>query len=259
MLKFEIKKKDADYIKIYKILPNIITLCSLGIGITSILYSMQGMWQTAIIMILIATVLDGIDGRIARILSTDSAFGAELDSLCDFVNFGIAPSILTYLWTLSSYDTKHSIFLWCIILLFAMCMAIRLARFNTTNINTNLSPCYKKFFMGVPAPCGGLLLLTPIIFNFEYNIVDLGFNLTYYICYILIISSLCVSRIPTFSLKNISIKSNYIKPMFLIFIAFIISLILFIWYVMLFLAFLYLVSIPITYYYSTKMFCNQDI
>ncbi|MFO1129937.1 MAG: phosphatidylcholine/phosphatidylserine synthase [Rickettsiales bacterium] len=251
MLKFNIKKKDSNYIKLWRILPNMVTLCSLGIGITSILYSMQNIWQTAIIMILISGILDGIDGRLARILSADSAFGAELDSLCDFVNFGIAPSLLTYLWILNYYSIEHSIFVWSVILLFCMCMAIRLARFNTTN---NQLDYYKKFSIGVPAPCGAMLFLFPIILSFTINTYEqFNFSLNLYICYILFVSFLSVSRIPTISLKNISIKHEYIKPIFLLLFMLTICIILFLWHVMISLIILYFLSIPITAYYGLKM------
>ena len=131
-----------------KLIPNILTMLALCAGLTSIRFGLHGKWDQAVISILLAGLLDGLDGRIARLLHGTSKFGAELDSLSDFVSFGVAPSMLLYFWTMQGAGGIG----WALVLLFSVCCALRLARFNTMLGEPDLPPWAYNFFTGVPAP-----------------------------------------------------------------------------------------------------------
>ena len=151
-------------------------------------------------MILLAAILDALDGRIARLIKGTSEFGKELDSLTDFVSFGIAPVFILYFWELSNYGKLG----WAITLIYSVCCVIRLARFNLTKI-TETEAWKNNFFEGVPSPAGGLLILMPLIY--ELTNLNIGMNIKNLTPYFtILISILLVSKIPTFALKKISIS-----------------------------------------------------
>jgi len=133
-----------------RLIPNMLTVMALCAGLTSIRYTLDQRWELAAIAIVIAAVLDGLDGRIARLLDGASKFGAELDSLSDFISFGVAPALLLYYWCMRGAGGIG----WVLALLFAVCCALRLARFNTKLDNTDLPAWTSRFFTGVPAPAG---------------------------------------------------------------------------------------------------------
>ena len=235
-----------------KLLPNLVTLVGLAIGMSSIRFAMDGRWEAAVTCILVATFMDALDGRIARMLNATSMFGAELDSLCDFANFGIAPAFMIYLWSFQKIEYK--LFAWAAVLLFIVCMAIRLARFNTTTPDDD--PRVKDYFIGVPAPVGAVLLLMPIMVDFDLS-TTLGFNIRSHTLWItfyqIVIALLLPSRLPTFSLKNLHIKPEYIWASLLASGVFIISLTLYTWYVLPFLGILYLCVIPVSVKLAKKV------
>ena len=204
-------KSKASFLFI-KLFPNVITLLALAVGLSSIRFAIEGKWELAVTAIIVAAILDGFDGRIARMLNATSTFGAELDSLADFVNFGVAPVIVIYLWSLHTF--KYKLLSWGAVLLYNSCMAIRLARFNTAMINEILP---KHFFVGVPAPIGALLVLAPVMLEFdiaqEYGISPKEYLLST-IIYVVVIGFLLASRIPTISLKYISINFQDISSFF---------------------------------------------
>ena len=184
------------------LLPNILTLGGVCLGISSIKFSIDGNFNLAVILILLAAILDALDGRVARLIKGTSEFGKELDSLTDFVSFGIAPVLILYFWELNNYGKLG----WAIALIYSVCCVLRLARFNLTK-NENDHEWKNNFFEGVPSPAGGLLILTPLIYeltelNFNLNIKSLTPFLT------VLIALLLVSKIPTPSLKKISISSK---------------------------------------------------
>ena len=184
------------------LLPNILTLGGLCLGISSIKFSIDGNFNLAVTLILLAAILDALDGRVARLIKGTSEFGKELDSLTDFVSFGIAPVLILYFWELNSYGKLG----WAIALIFSVCCVLRLARFNLTKIDHD-QEWKNNFFEGVPSPAGGLLILTPLIyeladFNLNLDIKSLTPFLT------VLIALLLVSKIPTLSLKKISISSK---------------------------------------------------
>ena len=222
------------------LLPNILTLGGVCLGISSIKFSIDGNFNLAVILILLAAILDALDGRVARLIKGTSEFGKELDSLTDFVSFGIAPVLILYFWELNNYGKLG----WAIALIYSVCCVLRLARFNLTK-NENDHEWKNNFFEGVPSPAGGLLILTPLIYeltelNFNLNIKSLTPFLT------VLIALLLVSKIPTPSLKKISISSK--TTVFLLLSAGIIfiALLFYTFETLLVFSFIYLISIPLT-------------
>lgn len=243
-----IKNGERRAIPFTKLIPNFLTLLGLMIGISSIRFALDSRWEFAVYCIIIAGIIDGLDGRIARLLNASSRFGAELDSLCDFVNFGLSPALIIYLWSFQQFEYK--LLSWSSLLLFVICMAIRLARFNT-NIDYNDTKEIKKSYnTGVPAPCGAVLALTPLILDFELSSL-FGMTLRSHTIlidiYMAIMAMLLASRLPTFSFKNLRIKPEYLSLSMILFGMITINLILYPWYFLPFLSFLYLLSIPVCF------------
>ena len=168
-------------------------------GISSIKFSIDGNYSLAVTLILLAAILDALDGRIARLIKGTSEFGKELDSLTDFVSFGIAPVLILYFWELDNYSKLG----WAIALIFSVCCVLRLARFNLTKNENNLE-WKNNFFEGIPSPAGGLLILTPLIY--ELTELNFNFDMKIFTPYLtVLVALLLVSKIPTLSLKRISI------------------------------------------------------
>ena len=140
------------------LIPNIFTLVGLCAGLTAIRMGIEHRWDLAVAALVFAAVLDGIDGRVARLLKASSRFGAELDSLADFVNFGVAPAIIMFNWALDDLQSLG----WIAVLVFAVCSALRLARFNVSLDATDTPAWKSNYFVGVPAPAGAIILLLPI-------------------------------------------------------------------------------------------------
>ena len=222
------------------LLPNILTLGGVCLGISSIKFSIDGNFSLAVTLILLAAILDALDGRIARLIKGTSEFGKELDSLTDFVSFGIAPVLILYFWELNVYGKLG----WAIALIYSVCCVLRLARFNLTK-NESQQVWKNNFFEGVPSPAGGLLILTPLIY--ELSSFNLNINIKIFTPYLTIfIAILLVSKIPTLSLKKISISSK--TTIFLLLTAGIIfiSLLFFTFETLLIFGIVYLLSIPMS-------------
>jgi CDP-diacylglycerol---serine O-phosphatidyltransferase len=193
-----------------KMIPNILTLLALCSGMTAIRFGLEEHYRQAVIAILVAGVFDGIDGRIARLLKGTSEFGAELDSLSDFVSFGVAPALVMYLWSVQSLSSLG----WMVALLFTICCGLRLARFNT-QIGADLPPYAYNFFTGVPAPAGAGLAIIPMLLNFEFGWS--GFRSGWFGAVVLAaVGALMVSRVPTFSMKRFHLPREWVLPVFLI-------------------------------------------
>jgi len=194
------------------LIPNIFTLLGLCAGLTAICMAIEHRWDLAVAALVFAALLDGIDGRIARLLKASSRFGAELDSLADFVNFGVAPAIIMYNWALD--DLKNTG--WIAVLVFAVCAALRLARFNVALDRTDLPAWKSSYFVGVPAPAGAIILLLPIYAQ------DLGIHVPILapliLLYTIAIALLMVSKVPTFSGKLIGqkIPRENVLPVFVL-------------------------------------------
>ncbi len=210
--RFRNRKKNVHTIS--SMLPNITTILALCTGLSSVRFALDGRWEVAVIAILVAGILDATDGKIARFLGSTSRFGAELDSLSDFISFGISPALVIYLKTLNQLGG----FGWLIALFFSVCMGLRLARFNTMDIEGKQSE-WPGFFMGVPAPAAALLGLTPLIMHFVSLQQGWGdFMLNPYLNALVFftVSCLMVSRIPTFSIKKLHIPNHYRLPLMLL-------------------------------------------
>ncbi len=223
------------------LLPNLITLLALSSGVTAIRWSVESHYEWAVYGIIFAIVLDAMDGRLARLMHGTSRFGAELDSLADFVNFGVAPAIMVYFWTL---NTLHNLG-WLICLMFAIAGALRLARFNVALDDPNKPAWAGAFFTGIPAPAGAMLALLPLYLGF-LGIVGNGHeHAGLFAIYLVLIGALMVSRVPTFSGKNFSrIPREYVLPILVALALAVLSLISFPWESLLIMTVIYLALIP---------------
>lgn len=223
---------------ISRLLPNMITISGMCCGLSAIRFAMAGRFEIAVAFILAAAIIDGMDGRVARMLGATSNFGAQLDSLSDFLCFGVSPVLVLYMWQMQAVKG----FGWAVVLFFSVCTALRLARFNTGLFDDTIQPWEKQFFTGVPSPAGGLLCLLPLMISLESEgeyIVPVYFTMINAV----IVGALMASRIPTFSGKNIRIKHEQI-PIFMILCT--VMLALFViepWGFILVLGFAYLISI----------------
>ena len=191
------------------LLPNALTLIGVCLGISSIKFALDGNYSLSVIFLLFAALLDGLDGRIARLIDGTSEFGKELDSLTDFVSFGIAPAFILFFWELKNYGKIG----WAITLIFSVCCVLRLARFNLTKIQKE-EEWKVNYFEGIPSPAGGILVLMPLIFDLSsFNIGYEVKNLTPYLA--IVVSILLISKIPTFSFKKIAIQRKLTIFLFL--------------------------------------------
>ena len=223
------------------LVPNLITLLALCAGLTAMRIAVEGRLHLALAAIVFAAALDGIDGRVARMLKGTSRFGAELDSLADFVNFGVAPALILYFWGL--HDLKSAG--WIAAMVFAICAGLRLARFNVMIDDPNKPAWAGNFFTGVPAPAGAITVLLPIYLSFlgvEHGIVFIWFSFVY----TLAIAFLMVSRLPVFSGKKMGqrVSPEAVLPIFVVTVLFFALLISYPWEVLSIGVVLYLASLP---------------
>ncbi len=237
------------------ILPNTLTLIGVCIGLSSINLALNQNYKLAIVAILFAAIIDGLDGRIARLIKGTSKVGKELDSLTDIISFGVAPAFIMYFWILNSLGKVG----WLICLIYVVCVALRLARFN---INTDVDPSWKdNFFEGIPSPAGGILVLSPLIYDVsELDILTLNYQFVTPIIFV-VISILLISKIPTYSLKKIVVpRSTTIFLLFGIVLSFGLLLI-FTFKALIMCCLIYLLSIPasiIHYKKLKKSFVNDN-
>jgi len=238
------------------ILPNIFTLVGVCIGLSSIKFAFDGRFEISILAIIIAAIIDGLDGRIARLIKGASKVGKELDSLTDVISFGVAPAFIMYFWKLNELGRVG----WLICLIYVICVALRLARFNVTS---EAEPSWRdNFFEGVPSPAAAGLVLLPLILNLSGLIKFENFTaLT--ITAILITSILMVSKVPTYSLKRILIPRN-LAIFLLLGLGIYVSLLIFYTFETLFLTGLaYLLLIPISFFHyrqnNKKNFNNSTL
>jgi CDP-diacylglycerol---serine O-phosphatidyltransferase len=235
------KRRRLQRLPINRLIPNILTISALCAGMTAINFAFKQHWEEAVFAIVIAAVLDGLDGRIARMLNAQSKFGAELDSLSDFISFGVAPPMILYLWVLQDVGKIG----WVFVLFFTVCMALRLARFNTALDDPN-APAWKgNFFTGVPAPAGALLILYPLALSFLFG-DDFFRSPAVTALFITLIGGLMVSRVPTFSFKKVKVPHSYVLPVMLgvgLFVAFIVTAP---WALLVVIGAIYLASFPMS-------------
>lgn len=226
------------------LIPNLITLMGLSAGLTAIRMGIEHRYELAIAAILIAAVLDALDGRVARMLKATSKFGAELDSLADFVNFGVAPALIIFTWAL---DDLRSIG-WLAVLIYALCAALRLARFNVALEDEDAPGWTKNYFTGIPAPAAAIVVLLPLYFSF-LGIEGVDVLKPLILLHVLFVALMMVSKIPTFSGKLIGarIDREYVLPL-LVFVALLAALLFTYNWAMLIIGSLgYLALIPYSY------------
>ena len=241
-LKIVADKKNARMI-----LPNMLTLIGVCIGLTSIRFALDEKFELAIIAIIFAALIDGLDGRIARLIKGTSKVGKELDSLTDMISFGVAPAFIMYFWKLNTLGR----FGWLLCLVYVICVALRLARFN---INSNQEPSWRdNFFEGVPSPAGGILVLTPLIISLSgFNLFQLNYELIVPTFFILT-SLLLISKFPTYSFKKIVIPRR--STIFLLFgiVLFFGLLLIYTFNVIAISAVIYVFLLPISFFHFQKI------
>jgi CDP-diacylglycerol--serine O-phosphatidyltransferase len=223
-----------------RIIPNAITVTALCTGLSSIRFALLERWEFAVCLILLAAILDALDGRVARFLRADSAFGAELDSLSDFISFGVAPAVLLFLYSLHLWKGTG----WALALFFSTCMALRLARFNT-NMNISQPDWAKSFSVGVPAPAGAVLALLPLTTAFALEDNFQSYPLLFAIS-MLISGFLMISRIPTFVIKNVPIPHHYVRLLLMLVAVIVAALFSIPWWTFTIGVAIYFFSIPVS-------------
>ncbi len=241
-LKIVADKKNARML-----LPNMLTLIGVCIGLTSIRFALDEKFELAIIAIIFAALIDGLDGRIARLIKGTSKVGKELDSLTDMISFGVAPAFIMYFWKLNTLGR----FGWLLCLVYVICVALRLARFN---INSNQEPSWRdNFFEGVPSPAGGILVLTPLIISLSgFDLFQLNYDLIVPTFFILT-SLLLISKFPTYSFKKIVIPRR--TTIFLLFgiVLFFGLLLIYTFNVIAISAVIYVFLLPISFFHFQKI------
>jgi len=228
-------------IPVRTLVPNVITLLALCAGLTAIRLAVEGKLEWALAAIVFAAVLDGVDGRIARLLKGTSRFGAELDSLADFVNFGVAPALILYFWELHELKSAG----WIAAMVFAICAGLRLARFNVMVEDPNRPAWAGNFFVGVPAPAGAITVLLPVYCYF-LGMPPLAFVAPFTFVYTLAIAFLMVSRLPVYSGKRLGtrVPPEMVLPVFVVVVLFFALLISYPWEVLMIGTLCYLAALP---------------
>ena len=247
-LKIIAEKKNARVI-----LPNMLTLIGVCIGLTSIRFALDGKFEFAIIAIIFAALIDGLDGRIARLIKGTSKVGKELDSLTDMISFGVAPAFVMFFWKLDTLGR----FGWLVCLIYVICVALRLARFN---VNSNQKPSWRdNFFEGVPSPAGGILVLTPLIISLtNFNYIELNYDIIVP-AFFITTSLLLISKFPSYSFKKIVIQRK--TTIFLLFgiVLFFGLLLIYPFSIISISAVVYLLMLPISFFHYQKLKKqNQD-
>ena len=237
------------------ILPNMFTLVGVCIGLSSIKFALDENFTLSIIAIIIAAVIDGLDGRIARLIQGTSKVGKELDSLTDVISFGVAPAFIMYFWKLNELGKIG----WLICLIYVVCVALRLARFN---VNSGKEPSWRdNFFEGVPSPAGGVLVLMPLIYSLsDIQILNVNYNFFVPILFV-VVSILLISKVPTYALKKISVPRNMTIFLLLGVVLYFGLLLIYTFNAIVISGLIYFIMIPISYIHFNnlnKKFKDQD-
>jgi CDP-diacylglycerol--serine O-phosphatidyltransferase len=225
------------------VIPNIITIFALILGLTSIKFTMTSDFNLAIVSIVLAAILDAADGRIARLIKGTSKFGAELDSLVDFVNFGVAPALIIYFWELRYLGNIG----WILALVFIICSCLRLARFNVAMENSGKDSWKDNFFTGVPTPAGAGILLLPLIYSLSDFFIYYQKN-DFSLYFIIVASFLMISKVPTYAFKKIKVNKPFVLLILLSFVLLFSFLITYTFNTLFVLGLIYICSIPISFF-----------
>ena len=229
------------------LLPNALTLINVCIGLSSIKFALDEKFELSIIAIIFAAIFDALDGRVARMLKGTSLVGKELDSLADLISFGVAPAFIMYFWSLNNLGK----FGWLLTMIFVVCVALRLARFN---VASNIEPSWKdNYFEGVPSPAGGILVLTPLIISLSgFDYIQLNYEIIVPVFFIAT-SFLLISKFPSYSFKKIVIPRR--TTIFLLFgiVLFFGLLLIYTFNVIALSSVIYLLLLPISYFHFRKI------
>jgi CDP-diacylglycerol--serine O-phosphatidyltransferase len=233
-------------------LPNLITLLGLCLGLNALKLAIQGNFEKSLIFLVLASIIDALDGRIARMLKSTSKFGAELDSLTDFVNFGVCPGVILYFWSLQSQPVIG----WTASLFFIVSCCLRLARFNISSELPSKESWRSNFFTGVPSPAGAGIALMPMILSFsEFQFV---FDKFIFSCFFLITSSfLMISKIPTYAFKNIKLSKSTFVILALLFVIIFTTLFYKTFEALASIILVYFLTIPISFFHFLKLKKNK--
>jgi CDP-diacylglycerol---serine O-phosphatidyltransferase len=237
------------------ILPNAITLIGVCIGLTSIKFAIDGKFAIAVIAILFAGLMDALDGRIARLIKGTSKMGKELDSLGDVISFGVAPALIMYFWNLQYLEKLG----WFVCLIYVVCVALRLARFN---VNSDEEPSWKdNFFEGMPSPAGGIIVLMPLVLSYS-GIGKFFFEINYDLLVpssFILVSILLISTIPTYSFKKIVIPRAMTKFLLFGIVLFFGALLVYTFKILAVSSLVYLCLIPVSYFHYKKIKKEKNI
>ena len=232
------------------ILPNMFTLVGVCIGLSSIKFAFDEKFTLSVIAIIVAAIIDGLDGRIARLIQGTSKVGKELDSLTDVISFGVAPAFIMYFWKLNELGRIG----WLICLIYVVCVALRLARFN---VNSGKEPSWRdNFFEGVPSPAGGILVLMPLIYSLsDIQILNINHSLFVPILFV-IVSILLISKVPTYALKKISVPRNMTIFLLLAVVSYFGLLLIYTFNAIAVSGLIYFIMIPVSFIHYTKLSKN---
>ncbi|RMF12211.1 MAG: CDP-diacylglycerol--serine O-phosphatidyltransferase [Alphaproteobacteria bacterium] len=235
-----VPRRKLNIIPARSLAPNVLTVLALCAGMTSIKFALDEKWELAVGAVLVAGLFDMLDGRIARLVKGTSRFGAELDSLSDVISFGLAPAILMFLWTLNVLGGAG----WLIALAFAVCCALRLARFNV--MHAEGVPQSIDYFTGVPAPAGAVLALWPMVLSFQF---ESAFFREPLVAGVVVGAAafLMVSQLPTFSFKRLRVRGEHVLPTLIVVGLLAASLSVYTWGTISILSLLYILSIPLSF------------
>jgi len=237
------------------ILPNAITLIGVCIGLTSIKFAIDGKFAIAVVAILFAGLMDALDGRIARLIKGTSKMGKELDSLGDVISFGVAPALIMYFWNLQYLEKLG----WFVCLIYVVCVALRLARFN---ISSEEESSWKdNFFEGMPSPAGGIIVLMPLVLSFS-GLEEFLFKINYDLLVpssFIIVSILLISTIPTYSFKKIVIPRAMTKFLLFGIVLFFGALLVYTFKILTVSSIMYLCLIPVSYFHYKKIKKEKNI
>jgi len=234
-----------------KLIPNLITVSAVCAGLTGIRFAVDGRWEHAVIAIIVAAILDALDGRMARILNASSEFGAQLDSLSDIVSFGVAPALVLYFWSLQTAGGIG----WAVTLFFIVCCGLRLARFNS--MLGKLPPYAYNYFTGVPAPAGALMSLVPIVIHLAFE-VGVVMEPAVVGTWSVIMASLMVSRLPTYSFKRFKVPQLYVLPFLVVVGLMLAGLAGRPWHVLTLFTVMYLMTFPFSYRSFRRLKAEAD-
>jgi CDP-diacylglycerol--serine O-phosphatidyltransferase len=236
-------------VALHRIIPNMMTLTAMAAGLTSIQFALHSEWEKAVLAILLAVVLDGMDGATARLLKATSDFGAQLDSLSDFLSFGVAPAIILYTWILNESGRLG----WIAMIFYASATALRLARYNVEK--KKLPKWHEGFFSGIPSPAGAGLALMPLILWFQYPDFFKQFAVASPLVglWTIVVGSMMVSRVPTFSIKSINIPARMIMSVMAFAALMMAALVTVPWQTLTVVGIAYMISIPFAMLHFSNM------